>query len=67
MKKYNIFFVLNSPYFTFGKILLRSIYSKCDMECVSKIYILNTGLSESEIEEKLKQMRNGLGETDYED
>jgi len=65
MKKYNIFFVLNSPYFTFGKILLRSIYSKCDMDCVSKIYILNTGLSESEIDflnsfDKVELLDSGL-------
>ena len=47
-KNYNIFFILNSPYFIFGKILIKSIYKNCNTENVRKIYILDTGLSESE-------------------
>jgi len=50
MKKYNLFFILNSPYFTFGKILIRSIYKTCDMSRLHKVYILNTGLETSEID-----------------
>tara|TARA_R110000822_G_scaffold100080_5_gene225491 strand:- start:24667 stop:25419 length:753 start_codon:yes stop_codon:yes gene_type:complete len=49
MKTYNIFFILNSPYFTFGKILLKSIYKNCDQQKIKKIYILNTGLSNLEL------------------
>jgi hypothetical protein len=65
MKKYNIFFVLNSPYFTFGKILIRSIFSKCKLENISKIYILNTGLEESEVDflnsfDKVEILDSGL-------
>ncbi len=65
MKKYNIFFVLNSPYFTFGKILIRSIYSNCDMNCVSKIYVLNTGLTVEEVDflksfDKVEVIDSGL-------
>lgn len=47
-KNYNIFFILNSPYFTFGKILIKSIYKNCNTEDICKIYILDTGLSEAE-------------------
>jgi hypothetical protein len=47
-KGYNIFFILNSPYFTFGKILIESIYKHCNEKNISKIYILNTGLTETE-------------------
>ena len=47
-KNYNIFFILNSPYFTFGKILIKSIYKNCNTEDIRKIYILDTGLSEVE-------------------
>jgi len=65
MKKYNLFLVLNSPYFTFGKILIRSIYKQCDMSRIDKIYILNTGLLESELEffkdyDKVEVLESGL-------
>ena len=69
MKKYNIFFILNSPYFTFGKILLGSILNKCDKSRIEKIYILNTGLEKEQIEfvsniEKVEVLDSGL-DTDF--
>lgn len=51
MKKengYSIFFILNSPYFTFGKILIKSIYKNCKEQNISKIYILDTGLTDAQ-------------------
>ena len=39
-KKYNIFFILNSPYFKFGKVLLGSIFNTCNMKRIEKIYVL---------------------------
>lgn len=65
MNKYNIFFILNSPYFTFGQILIKSIYSKCNLENISKIYILNTGLTSEEIKfltefDKVEILESGL-------
>ena len=65
MKKYNIFFVLNSPYFTFGKILIKSIYSKCNVKNISKIYILDTGLSKPQASflntfDKVEILNSGL-------
>lgn len=41
---YNIFFVLNSIYIDFGKILLGSIYENCDLSKINRIYISETGL-----------------------
>ena len=65
MKTYNIFFILNSPYFTFGKILLKSIYKNCNQQNIKKIYILNTGLSGAELSflngfDKVEVLNSGL-------
>ena len=65
MKKYNIFFILNSPYFKFGSILLQSILKNCDCSRIERIYILNTGLNEEQLKfvegfEKVEVLDSGL-------
>ena len=64
-KKYNIFFILNSPYFTFGKILLGSILKNCELKRIEKIYILDTGLNKDQLEfvqsfDKVEILDSGL-------
>jgi hypothetical protein len=72
MKKengYSIFFILNSPYFTFGKILIKSLYKNCNEENISKIYILDTGLTSEQREyvksfQKVELLDSGIN-TDF--
>lgn len=71
MKRYNLFFILNSPYFTFGKILVKSIHKHCDLSRLDKIYILNTGLLNSELDffksyDKIEILDSGL-DTNFKD
>jgi len=68
-KKYNIFFILNSPYFKFGKVLLGSIFNTCNMKRIEKIYVLNTGLTDDQLKfiktfEKVNVLDSGLS-TDF--
>jgi len=41
---YSIFFTINSVYFPFGKIFLRSLYEKVDMDKVERVFVSDTGL-----------------------
>lgn len=45
---YSILVTLNSSYFNYGKIFIRSLYDNNDMEKVSKVYVADTGLTEEE-------------------
>jgi len=49
MKKINIYTVLNSAYWKFGKIFIDSLYDKVNINNINKIYISNTGLEQSQI------------------
>ena len=40
--KYDIYYVLNSAYIRFGKIFLKSLYDKVDMNNVRHIYLSDT-------------------------
>jgi hypothetical protein len=47
---YNIMVVFNSSYFPFGKVWINSLYDKNDMSNVDTVYIVDTGLEESQKE-----------------
>lgn len=47
---YNIFTVLNSGYMSFAKVWINSLHENVDMQKVKTIYILDTGLIDSDIE-----------------
>lgn len=46
--KYNILFTLNSSYFNYGKIFIKSLYDKNDMTNVPKVFIADTGLTKEQ-------------------
>jgi len=46
--KYNIFFSLNSSYFPYGKMFIRSLYEVLDLSKVDKVIIADTGLTEEQ-------------------
>jgi hypothetical protein len=50
MTKINIYTVLNSAYWKFGKIFIDSLYDKVDLNKIHKIYISDTGLDQDQIE-----------------
>ena len=45
---YNILFTLNSSYFSYGKIFIRSLFDNNDMSKVSKVFVADTGLTEEQ-------------------
>jgi len=47
--KYNVYSVMNSAYYKFGTILINSIKKNCDLNNIEKIYILSTGMSDSQL------------------
>ncbi len=68
---YNIMVVFNSSYFPFGKVWINSLYDKNDMSKVDTVYIVDTGLEESQKEyfskfDKVKIYDTGLA-TDFND
>ena len=48
--KYNIMVVLNSSYFNFGKVFMNSLYDNTNIDNINTIFIIDTGLSESDKE-----------------
>ena len=44
--KYNIMVVLNSSYFKFGKIFIKSLYEKLNLENIENVFVSDIGLSE---------------------
>lgn len=44
--KYNIMVVLNSSYFKFGKIFIKSLYEKLNLDNIENVFISDIGLSE---------------------
>jgi hypothetical protein len=45
---YNILFTLNSSYFNYGKIFIRSLFDNNDMSKVSKVFVADTGLTKEQ-------------------
>ena len=43
---YNILFTLNSSYYNYGKVFIRSLFDNNDMSKVSKVFVADTGLIE---------------------
>lgn len=46
--KYNIFFSLNSSYFPYGKMFIRSLYEVLNLSKVDKVIIADTGLTKEQ-------------------
>lgn len=45
---FNVMTVLNSDYFDFGKLFVNSFYDNVDLSRIHKLYVYDTGLSESD-------------------
>jgi len=46
--KYNLFFSLNSSYFVYGKMFIRSLYNVLDLTKIDKIVLADTGLTDDQ-------------------
>ena len=63
--KYNILITLNSSYFDYGKVLIKSLLDKNDMENVRNVFISDIGL-EDEHKDYFTSLDDKITILDYE-